>query len=227
MSKVLSKQAKSIYIVAGGDIDPSFIPDIQKAKFVMGVDRGALWLISHGVRPAIAIGDFDSVNAAEQARIRSRSKKVSAFSPKKDKTDLELAIETAIGMQPNEVTIYGALGTRFDHSLGAVHMLSKLESHNICGYIVDRNNIIYIVRRQKEISRYALYPYVSILPLTTSSNVSLHGFVYDIARVTLRSGSTLGISNEILGKTAVVQVHRGPVLVIHSRDGLLGKETHS
>lgn len=36
-----------------------------KASFVIGVDRGALTLVEHGICPDIAIGDFDSVTESK------------------------------------------------------------------------------------------------------------------------------------------------------------------
>lgn len=41
-----------------------------KASFVIGVDRGALTLVEHGICPDIAIGDFDSVTESEFAKIK-------------------------------------------------------------------------------------------------------------------------------------------------------------
>ena len=129
-------QSKVIAIVAGGVLDGSILPQLRQAHLVIGVDRGALWLVSHRITPDVAIGDFDSVTQAEKKRIHDHSDVYIEYAPEKDATDLELAIDHAITLRPKEVVLYGVLGRRFDHAMGAVHMLLRLESHNIYGVIV-------------------------------------------------------------------------------------------
>ncbi|HLD24943.1 MAG TPA: thiamine diphosphokinase [Patescibacteria group bacterium] len=205
---------KSVAIVAGGE-KPKRIP---KADFFIGVDRGALWLLRQGIVPDIAVGDFDSVTNPEKKFIHDRTKKYIEFPQEKDETDLELAIDEAIRLKPNEVCIYGALGKRFDHGLTAIGMLLKLESHNIYGEIVDNFNKINIVRHQFTLTKDKKYPYVSIIPLDASAIVSLKGFMYNVSKKIFSQYSSLGISNEIPGKSATIFVHQGKALVILSRD---------
>ena len=132
--------------------------------------------------------------------------------------DLELAIDEAIRLKPNEVCIYGALGKRFDHGLTAIGMLLKLESHNISGQIVDNFNKIMIVRHQITLTNSSKYRYVSVIPISSSATVMLQGFAYDVFQKVLQQGSSLGISNEISGKSAKILVHDGLVLVVRSSD---------
>lgn len=211
-------QPKVIAIVAGGALDNSILPQIKKAHTVIGVDRGALWLLRHQVTPDVATGDFDSVTRVEKKRIHDGSALYVEYAPEKDATDLELAIDHAISQKPQEVVLFGVLGRRFDHAMGAVHMLLRLESHNIYGVIVDNFSKINIVRRQQALSYDSRYRYVSVIPVTKKATVTLKGFVYGLIHKTLYSGSSLGISNEISGKSAHITVHQGSVLVIQSCD---------
>lgn len=215
-------QSKVIAIVAGGALDGSVLPQIKKAHAVIGVDRGALWLLRHRVTPDVAIGDFDSVTKVEKKRIHDHSDVYIEYAPEKDATDLELAIDHAISLKPKEVMLFGVLGRRFDHAMGAVHMLLRLESHNIYGVIVDNFSKINIVRRQQTLAHDNIYRYVSIIPVMTKATVTLKGFAYELARTALYSGSSLGISNEISGTSAHITVHQGSVLVIQSTDGFVG-----
>lgn len=216
-----SGQPKVIAIVAGGALGGSILPQIRKAHAVIGVDRGALWLIQHAVTPDVAIGDFDSVTKAEKKRIHDRSDVYIEYAPEKDATDLELAINHALSQKPKEVMLFGVLGRRFDHAMGAVHMLLRLESHNIYGVIVDNFNKINIVRHQQTIVKESVYPYVSIIPVGLAVTVTLKGFVYDLVCKPLHAGASLGISNELSGKSATITVHQGLALVIRSSDELI------
>lgn len=219
MNNRLSGQSKVIAIVAGGVIHNGQRKAIRASDVVIGVDRGALWLVRRGIPPDIAIGDFDSVTAVEKKRIHDISRVYIEYLPHKDVTDLELAIEEAIRLRAKEVRIFGALGRRFDHAMAATQLLGRLESHNIYGIIVDNFNKIHIVRRQLTLPKTRDLRYVSVIPLHTQATVSLSGFAYDVSRRTFHSGSTLGISNEIVAGFATVTVHSGKVLIIQSNDG--------
>jgi thiamine pyrophosphokinase len=218
MKKRAPGQSKVVAIVAGGDIHRRQLLAIKKADVVIGVDRGAYWLVERGVPPDIAIGDFDSVTNVEKKRIHDESVVYIEHVPQKDMTDLELAIEEAIHMRATGVHIYGALGRRFDHTLAATQLLMRLESHNIYGIIVDNFNKIHIVRHQLTLPKTQKFRYVSIIPLHKNAKVSLTGFTYDVSHQTFMSSSTLGISNEIVAEFATIIVHSGQVLVIQSSD---------
>ncbi|MBI3385998.1 thiamine diphosphokinase [Candidatus Gottesmanbacteria bacterium] len=218
----MKKKFQRVVIVAAGTLHKKFLDDISKHDFVIGVDRGALWLIRHEKVPEVALGDFDSVNKSELQEIKARVKHVEEYPSQKDKTDLELAVDESIKLRPKEVVIYGAIGTRFDHTFAAIGLLLKLESHNIYGQIVDNFNKIHIVRRQETIST-SVYRYISVLPLTNRATITLTGFVYNATRLTLPRTSTRGISNEIKDAQAIISVHTGRVLVIWSSDsGTMG-----
>ena len=139
-------------------------------------------------------------------------------SPQKDETDLELAVNYSVKLKPEHVEMYGVLGTRFDHVWSGVHLLSRLESHNIMGQIVDNFNKIHIVRRLETVKPLAGYPYISIFPVGASAVVTLSGFRYNVTKKIFTRGSTLGVSNEIVKKSAQITVHHGTVLLIRSRD---------
>lgn len=218
MSKNMKEKIKFIAIVAGGALEQSLLPQIRKADYVVGVDRGAYWLIANHIMPDVAIGDFDSVRKGELATVEKYAKLLMKHSTQKDETDLELAVDYLVTLKPKNVEIYGALGTRFDHVWAGVHLLSRLESHNIMGQIVDNFNRIHIVRRLEIVKPLAGYPYISIFPLGAEALVTLKGFLYSVTQKEFSRGSTLGVSNEIASKSAQIIVHRGAVLVVRSRD---------
>lgn len=215
-------QSKTIIIVAGGILGAALLPKIRKEGLVIGVDRGALWLIKHKITPDISIGDFDSVSKTEKKLIHDSSGLYIEHQSKKNATDLELAVDQAITLKPREVVIFGALGRRFDHAMAAIHMLLRLESHNIYGVIVDNFSKINIVRHQLTLAQDDAYRYVSVIPVMAKATVTLKGFQYELARTTLSSGSSLGISNQISGTSGRITVHQGSVLIIQSTDGFVG-----
>jgi thiamine pyrophosphokinase len=215
----MHKTPLTIAIVAGGILHQDFLPQIKRANYIIGVDFGAYWLLEQGITPNMAIGDFDSVNKKEMRQIEINARNIIRYPVKKDETDLDLAIGEAIKQKPTEVWIFGALGTRFDHSYAGILMLARLESHNICGYLVDKTNKIHIVRRPREkFSRNQGFRYVSFFSLTKIAVITLKGFAYDGKKIIVSRESSLGVSNEIKKIHATISVYRGSVLAVQSRD---------
>lgn len=206
---------KTVSIIGGGRLSKQFLPEIIKGDYVVGVDRGAYWLIQHGIVPGIAIGDFDSVNARELQIIKKSSKRVKEYPKEKDATDMELAVNHALSLHPKEVAIYGAIGTRLDHTLANVHLLERLGS---IGVIRDANNEVRLVSKRLVLHKQQHYHYVSVLPMRETMDITLTGFLYNVFHVTISRGQTLGVSNQIQEEEAVIEVHRGKALVIRSRD---------
>ena len=62
----------NIAIVAGGSGDLSLYKDILSDAYLIGADRGALYLAEGGYQVDIAVGDFDSVSESEMERITLR-----------------------------------------------------------------------------------------------------------------------------------------------------------
>ena len=208
---------KHIGIVGGGTVSDTFLPEIQKADYIIGVDHGAAWLIVHGITPNIAIGDFDSVTKEEFARIKQSVKTVMVHPAEKDFTDMELAVAEAVKLKPKSVIIYGGIGTRLDHTLGTVQLLEHFLVAGIAARLADDHNDICLVSG-KQIVQKGAFRYISILPFSQSATVSLHGFLYEASHLQLTRGMTRGISNEFVGKTGTIDIHKGIALVIQSRD---------
>ncbi len=194
-------------IFGNGFLHPQFLRDIREGDCIIGVDRAAYWLLSQSITPDIAIGDFDSVRIEELKLIKKSIRSVKQYPSKKDKTDMELALSYARG----QTFIYGWSGTRLDHTFATLHMMK----HHI---LIDDHNRIRLIGRGKTVVEKASYRYVSILPYTKSITLSLTGFTYNLDRKILTKGSSLGVSNELVGKQGVIQLFSGKAWVIESND---------
>ncbi|BFH62190.1 thiamine diphosphokinase [Paenibacillus azoreducens] len=210
---------KRVIIFSGGELQPRFIEEIQPGDFIIGADKGALFLISHGIHPDIAAGDFDSISLQELDLVRTKSRKVVECDPiDKDLTDTELAFELAIREQPDFILLVGGTGTRMDHTLANVQMLSHALQHHIQCAIMDQNNYITLTGSKIEV-RDLGFKYVSLLPMTPEvTGITLEGFQYPLNNATLKIGESLGISNVLIAPSGKVSIEGGLLLVIQSRD---------
>ncbi|MFC5450779.1 thiamine diphosphokinase [Paenibacillus aestuarii] len=210
---------KRIVIVTGGTLGEWFRQELHEGDILVGSDRGALFLVEHGYKPHMALGDFDSVKEEEKDRIRAASQAFMDCDPiYKDLTDTEMAFEWALAQQPSHIVLLGALGTRFDHSLANVHLLRKGLEQGVTCKIVDASNEIIVIHQKTRILR-GRYTHVSLLPLSLEvTGITLHGFQYPLHQATLQIGQSLGISNVLLEESGLIELATGLLLVVQSRD---------
>ncbi|WP_322904409.1 thiamine diphosphokinase [Paenibacillus campi] len=213
--------AKRALIFSGGLLHPDFLLEIREDDLVIGADRGALFLIQHGVNPQLAIGDFDSLQdqETELEQIRQHAGELIVYDPvDKDVTDTEAAFEAAMERQINEIVIFGALGSRFDHSIANVQLLIRALQHQVHCVIQDMNNYISLTSTTSVIHNQG-YPYISLLPITSEvTGIHLTGFQYPLENATLRMGQSRGISNHLAEPQGTVSIEGGLLLIVQSRD---------
>jgi thiamine pyrophosphokinase len=211
-------EQKRIFIFANGLLHAEFLKDIIPSDMIIGVDKAAYWLIKKHVQVSIAIGDFDSVTEKELDIIKKNIPHIRSYPPQKDFTDLHLAFEYALEQNPKEIIMYGALGTRMDHSLASLFLLKKALMKKVPTKIIDTENELFLLESQCKIEKTRQYPYLSLLPFTDEIIVSIQGCAYDLIKRKIVQGESIGVSNEIKKSEAYIHVHQGIALVIRSRD---------
>ncbi len=210
---------KRMVIVTGGTLGPWAEQELRKDDVLIGADKGALHLVRLGLQPDYSVGDFDSVSSAELEEIRSRSKEIMIYDPvDKDWTDTEMAFNWAISQNPSEITLLGALGSRWDHSLSNIHLLRKGLDSGVPCKIIDANNEIMLINGAVSVWR-SRFTNISLLPLSMEvTGITLRGFQYPLINAALRIGESLGISNVLIEDQGYIEVETGYLLVIQSKD---------
>ncbi|MNZ55065.1 Thiamine pyrophosphokinase [compost metagenome] len=211
--------SKRVVIFAGGELSPEYFNLLDEDDFIIGADQGALFLISHGYTPDIAVGDFDSVSLEALQDIESKSKKtITCDAVNKDLTDSEMALDIAMDQQPDSILLLGVTGTRIDHSLASIQMMTRALQRQINCYVMDTHNYITLTGSQAVINDLG-YTYVSLLPLTPEvSGITLEGFQYPLTDATLKLGQSLGVSNKLVSSSGTVTIRSGLLLIIQSKD---------
>lgn len=184
---------------------------------IIGADKGADFIRALGLVPHAVVGDLDSISAETLDWVKKKNLIVREFPADKDKTDMELAIEEAVANGATEVTLTGAWGGRLDQSLANVFLLRAALRLGIDCCVREEGGDIYIVDRRLAFSG-APGDTVSLLALEECAGVVLDGFKYKIPDGKLIPGSTLGISNVLLGKRGTIELQSGLLLLIISRE---------
>ncbi|UQZ37145.1 thiamine diphosphokinase [Paenibacillus sp. PK3_47] len=208
-----------VVIVAGGELSEDCLRLLDEGDFVIGADRGALFLVSHGITPDISVGDFDSVSPEDVIRIEQGSKEIISCDPvNKDLTDSEMALELALEQQPESILITGVTGTRMDQTLASIQMMTRALQRQVSCSIVDAHNYITLTGSHALVLDRG-YTYVSLLPLTPEvTGITLQGFLYPLENATLKLGQSLAVSNRLLGESGIVTIESGLLLIIQSND---------
>lgn len=210
----------STLIISGGVIEDKFLKlFIMKHKInnIIAVDRGLEILNKINTEPDYIIGDFDSVN--HQILSLYSNAKIIKLNPEKDYTDTHMALKLAINLKESNIYLVGALGKRIDHTISNIHILKEALDNKVSCKLLDENNEIQLVGRGITKIKKSKYKYISLIPLTTKvTGVTLKGFKYPLINDTLEIGYSIGISNEIVSNTALIEVGYGLVMVIKSMD---------
>lgn len=187
---------------------------LSGADLLICADGGLRTARRLGLRPDVAIGDFDSSTASLLAWARRQGARIIPHPAQKDKTDTELALDYAAARGVRDVDLFGALGGRLDHQLANVGLLLAAKAKGLRMRIVDGRTAAFLAVGRTAIPGTA-GDLVSLLPLSrTVSGATTHGLKYPLRGATLREGSTLGVSNEVISRAAAVTVRRGDLLIV-------------
>ena len=208
-------------IFANGDFSPSTLPDTpwQQADLLIATDGGARHCHILQLIPHILLGDMDSITPELLAWFTKHGSEVLRFPPHKDKTDLELALETATARGAGNILILGALGGRWDMSIASIMLLAAPIPAGIALTLREGPDSLHCLHGGEHLQIHGrIGDILSLIPLAgPSRGISLNGLEYPLNDQDIPSGSTRGISNLFVHDTAEISLREGLLLIVHSR----------
>jgi thiamine pyrophosphokinase len=197
--------------------DPTAARNLLRGDdFIVAADGGLRNALASGVTAHVVIGDFDSLTPAEVTDAEKAGAKIIRFPAEKDETDLELAIQFVLENRIRVILVVGALGGRLDQALGNISLLADVPA-GVDIRLDDGCEEVLLVKNRIELSG-SPGDAVSLIPWGTSADgVSTENLRYPLRGEMLHPDKTRGISNEMLGEKATVQLLQGTLIVIHSR----------
>jgi thiamine pyrophosphokinase len=213
--------SKKIIIVSGGcSVDPVFFSgQIRKMGkcLIICCDGGARHMLNTGTKPDVIIGDMDSINFAQLAEYSREKIKIITYPANKDFTDTELALDYALGLKPQKISILCALGGRIDHTLANLFLLCRAQEKGIETFLIDEYCEAFLLSKETSFANEKGKT-VSLLALTPKvTGITLSGFAYPLEKGTLKMGDSRGISNVIRDTRAGIKIEKGKLLVIKYR----------
>lgn len=215
----LQSNVQRIIIFANGEL-----PDLNKVRvlirdsdYIICADGGSRHVLALNITPDLIIGDMDSAEQEQLQKFRESGVSMQLFSHDKNETDLELAINRAIELQPQEILIVAALGGRLDQTLANITLLTAAQLSTINIRLDDGVEEIFLCRNQAQIQGKS-GDIVSLIPWQgVVTEVQTSSLKWPLRKETLYPDKTRGVSNEMIGDTASVSIRSGLLLVVHRR----------
>ena len=192
--------------------EQDFLARFERGAFdeVLAVDAGYAWLQRIGVVPDLALGDFDSLGFVPQDVPCERHR------PEKDDSDMGLALESAARAGHDALVVYGGLGGRLDHTIANLQELARFSER---GLVVAAIGDGYALRLLTGPGAVDLPPLdagtVSVFSACDQAfGVTEAGMAYHLENFTLANRTSLGLSNELMGRPARISVERGTLYIV-------------
>jgi thiamine pyrophosphokinase len=207
-----------VLIVANGQLipGPATAALAGKSDLLIAADGGADHCLALGRTPDILLGDLDSISPAARAVCRARGVTTRRLPVDKDATDLELCLDLALEMGGTELALLGALGGRWDMTLANILLAAADKYRPLRIRLADGDTILEILHPPGP-HRLLGHPgqTLSLIPLRGDcSGVVLTGLAYPLAGRTIAAGSSLGVSNRLLGEEGTVSLAGGTLLLL-------------
>ncbi|HYI74557.1 MAG TPA: thiamine diphosphokinase [Gaiellaceae bacterium] len=203
-----------VVVVSGGNPpDPRAVSIVPLGAPVVAADKGLEHALSLGLEVTVAAGDFDSASPEAVAVAESTGTRVERHPEEKDATDLELALDAALALEPRRILVLAGDGGRLDHQLATLLLLG---SERYAGVQVDAlvgEAWVHVIRGSRSLVGSS-GELLTLLPLGRADGITTDGLVYPLRDETLEAGSSRGVSNVFEANTARVDVERGVVLAV-------------
>ena len=218
-------------IVSGGNIQKGFALDFLKkikaekqdsALRLIAADKGLEFFMETGLVPDLVVGDFDSLSENGKKYLDSlKTAEVLRLKPEKDDSDTQSATNLAIQKGAKDILLLGATGSRIDHIMANLGLLSLGERKGVSVTMVDSCNYVTLVKSGTVLEREEQFgQFVSFFPVGGDvEGLTLEGVKYPLCGYHLTvADSGLTVSNEITSPKARVTFTKGSLLMIMSRD---------
>jgi thiamine pyrophosphokinase len=211
----------TVIVLAGGDeVDPALraaLPPDPAA--VIAADSGLASAAPLGLSVDRVVGDLDSVDPALLADARAAGVQVDEYPPDKDRTDLAIAMDTALAASPERILVVGGHGGRLDHFLGNAALLASPDYADVEVVALMGEAHVTVVHGRGDAASRALRgqvgDLVSLVPFHGDAvGVSTSGLRFGLTDATLPAGSSLGVSNEFSEPEAQVSLRAGVLLAV-------------
>jgi thiamine pyrophosphokinase len=211
---------RTIVVSGGLAPDSAEVGPLPAGAFVIAADSGLDHAAALGLSVDVLVGDLDSatapaVRAAEAAGVRIERHPVD-----KEATDLELALDYALGIGARRVTVVsGGGGARLDHHLAELVLLGSTRYAPLrLDARIGAARAVAVHAGEGVSLTGAPGAVLTLIALGgAASGITTGGLRWPLRGETLEPGSTRGVSNEIVSGPVRIATTGGSLLVVGTR----------
>jgi thiamine pyrophosphokinase len=147
------------------------------------------------------VGDFDSATPELMARHAHVEREV--YPQAKDASDSELAVDAAVRRGARDIVLVGGFGGQSDHALSHVMLAVKLAREGLAAMVTSGDEEAHPLVPGRHRLDLPAGSRVSIIALSDLGALSLSGVQWPLEKRHVLFGSTLTLSNVVLGSAEV------------------------
>lgn len=190
---------------------------LTQVQKIICADGGTRHAYNMGIVPDVIIGDMDSSTDEYIKHFQELKIPFIKYNRDKDKTDTHICLEYALELC-DEVLLFGATGTRLDHTLANISILRLAADSGKMACIIDENNEIYVIKDAIKLEGKK-GDILSLIPISTKvEGVTLKGTHYLLQDAKMELGNPYGVSNMFEEDSVEVFISSGYLAVIKARD---------
>lgn len=213
---------KRCIIIGAGDLTVTEIL-VREEDFVIAADGGYAYCKALRIVPDLILGDFDSVGeeeAEEIAEIQKRDpERILRLPVEKDETDMLAAIHAGLKEGCREFYIYAGQGGRLEHTIANIQCLKYLKECDAVGYMMDAAGMILVAKDETVSFLPQETGYLSLFSMgDRAEGVTIRNMKYELENAVITNSFPIGISNEFIGKQALITVNDGTVVILLNRN---------
>ncbi len=189
---------------------------ISSGDKIICADGGALYALQMGLAPDILIGDFDSLPVRVLEEMKNKNIVIEQYPEKKDKTDLELALQVSERFDTDEVLVLTALGGRMDQYLNNILLLTRSDWSQKRIRIADGGQQGWILKGPDELVLTGhTGDILSVIPISGQiDGIDLKGLEWPLTNEKIKRGSSLTLSNRFIENKATIRIKSGICLIV-------------
>ena len=218
MAKEVEKTKCTVISGAPND-DLDFIRDhIDLNSFIFAADSGYLKCKEIGIRPDEIIGDYDSAERPDMEMCANRV----FLDVEKEHTDTFAAVRSAVFSNYKEIVIFGAIGSRVDHTYSNILCLDFCKKHGVKCTILNKHNRISLVVGEATVNHdyqwFSLFAFLGECKDVKIDGAHYGADFYGAKSLDFSVSDQFGQSNYVEDEFAKITCKSGTLLLIESND---------
>ena len=204
-------------ISAGGvEPNPALLPQfIRPYRKLIAADGGLRLLKDMQLVPDLLVGDFDTLSHQEVENFRAMGGKIETYNRDKDSSDTELAILRAVKEGATRITILGALGGEWDHTV--TNLLAPLwlcHQRGVWGRLLHSEASVFCLTSGTYRLKLPSNTRVSLAAVSELlSGISIEGMAFSLLNETIKREQSRGLANRTLQEKSTIRIGAGTGLL--------------